>query len=388
MLDGGSVPPTVVAMSGLHLVGHSTQILTVEVDGRSFDLHAMWLRDACVCEHCRNPSSHERLLDSAAISPEIEIITAVNEPVAWLQVVASDGHRIWIPAAWLAEHLETSDLRHDPARGRQLWDATTIGVGCVFDIYWFDQPEERGPWLDLMYEQGVTWLGKHLFGEQGLRDVAALIGPIRPTNYGEIWTVDATVEPVTAVDSEGALRAHTDLPYFDNPPGVQLMQVESEGVDGGDTTLVDGYAVAEYLRATDPDAWRLLTTIDFSYPFVRSDVEMHGRAPLISLAPDGTYAQVRRAPDLVGTPYVDAADAPALYRAVRTWTDLIDGEHFERRVGRDSSRILAWDNHRLLHGRTAFRLGSHGRRVLRGCYVDIDHLRSERALTARRAGPA
>ena len=98
--------------------------------------------------------------------------------------------------------------------------------------------------------------------DAALRSAAAVVGEIRATNYGVTWEIEATVEPVSAVDSERHLFAHTDLPYREVAPGVQLLLAVVVDVPGGESTLVDGYAVAEQLRTVDPDAWRLLTTTE------------------------------------------------------------------------------------------------------------------------------
>lgn len=370
-------------MSELRVVSHTEQVLTVQLGDQTVDLHAMWLRDACTCADCRRPTSNERLLDVAAISPDIAVRSAQTESGV-LHVHVSDGHHIRVGVSWLNDHIRASDRRSNPAQGRDLWDSTAPEIPVTVDGV--DLDVERLMWLDLLHARGILTFGDQQDGEHGLRAVAAAIGPIRLTNYGEVWTVDATVEPVTAVDSERSLRVHTDLPYLDTPPGVQLMMVDNDGVEGGESTFVDGFAVAEYIRATDPDAWRLLTTIEFSYPFVREDVEMRGRASLVGLQSNGAYSMVRRAPDLVGAPFVSARETPELYRAVRLWNGLLDGGEFERRARIGPRTVVVWDNHRILHGRTGFQLGSRGRRVLRGCYVDQDHLRNEHALARRRAG--
>lgn len=317
------------------------------------------------------------------ISADIRILEASIESDA-LHAMTSDGHAVRIPAPWLIEHVRTSDLSTNPAEGRDPWDATFTSDLVPLDI---DRDDDRRAWLDMLHTQGLSKLGPHESGEHDLRKVATSIGPVRPTNYGDVWTVDATIDPVTAVDSERALRVHTDLPYLDNPPGVQLMMVDNNGVEGGDSTFVDGFAVAEHIRTTDLEAWRLLTTIDFSYPFIRDDIEMLGRAPLIRLRSNGTYAHVSRAPDLVGVPFVSADNTSELYRAVRLWDGLLDGDRFERRVRVNPGEVVAWDNHRVLHGRTGFQLGSHGRRILWGCYVDMDFLRNEQSLASTRSTP-
>jgi gamma-butyrobetaine dioxygenase len=382
----GPAASTVATVSDLTIVNSSDHVLTVALDRRPFDLHALWLRDACSCAQCRNPSSNERLVDISTIAPDLAVQGADIRD-GRLLVGLSDGHLASIGRSWLIHHLTELDRSEEPATGRRLWDARTFGSMQWFDRVALGRDEPLHRWLQTLFEVGIVGAQIEGRGESAVRDVAEMVGPIIPTNYGLIWTVDANVEPVTAVDSERSLQVHTDLPYRESAPGVQLMMVEGDSIAGGASTFVDGFGVAEHVRATDPSAWRLLTSIDFAYPFVRDDIEMHGRSPLIRLHSNGAYAQVRRAPDLVGVPFVGAADTPALYRAVRLWNELLDSQLFviEHAVG--YGEIIAWDNHRLLHGRTGFELGAHGRRVLYGCYVDMVDFDSTRSVVARRLRP-
>lgn len=367
-------------MLDVAIVAFTDRVITVEIDGRAHDLHALWLRDACGCVGCRHAVTHERLVDAATIVADLTIVSAAVEGEC-LTVRLSDDHDSRINLDRLTRHLDDADRSNDPAAGRNLWvKSPTI---LTLDRDDLDDPATMCAWLDAITQNGAAIVRGVEPTDAGLREVAARIGEIRATNYGVTWTIEATVEPVTAVESERHLRAHTDLPYRDVAPGVQFLLAAISDVEGGASTLIDGYAIAEQLRQTNPDAWRLLTQVEFSYPFLRDDVELHGRAPLIGLRSNGSYFQIRRAPDLVGAPFVDAASAPDLYRALGLWTNLIDDADVEARVRLEPGDLLAFDNHRLLHGRTAFDLGTAGRRRLHGCYLDIEDLRSRRAVAAR-----
>ncbi len=361
--------------------GHDDQTLTIRIGDAEHQLHAVWLRDACVCAACRNPATNERLVDSAQIPLDLGVVAA-NVEQGHLRVELTDGHTAICETVWLRRHLADVGEASDPAAGRLLWDGGG-GALSTFARTDLDDPAGLVAWLDTITERGAAVVTGVDPSDDGLRSVARLIGDIRATNYGVTWRIEATIEPVSAVDSERGLLVHTDLPYRDVAPGLQLLLAGVVDVAGGASTLVDGYAVAEQIRTADPAAWRLLTATEFSYPFVRDDVEFHGRAPLIGLRPDGTYFQIRRAPDLAGSPFVDAADVADLYRALRRWTDLIDHPDNEVQVALRPGELLAFDNHRVLHGRTPFALGSSGRRLLHGCYLDIEDLRSRRAVAAR-----
>ncbi len=370
-------------MSGESASSHTASTWVLHVAGRPVEVHAVWMRDACQCDRCRRPSTNERLLDSTTIDLDVGFV-AVVESAARTTALMSDGHEVVVDNAWLATHLAAVDRRDAPAGDAELWTGAATHVARVERT---DLDSERGlhRWLDALLRRGCAVVQGVPPDDAGLRGVASLVGEIRATNYGVTWAIEADLEPVSAVDSERHLLVHTDLPYREVAPGVQFLLASVVDVAGGETTLTDGYAVAEQLRAADPDAWRLLTTIEFSYPFVRDGIELVGRAPIIGLRPDGSYHQIRRAPDLVGVPYLaDAAEAPALYAALRVWAAMVDDPGNELRLALRPGDLLAFDNHRLLHGRTAFELGTTGRRRLIGCYLDIEDVRSRRAVAARR----
>jgi len=370
-------------MRGRIGIRHQESVLHIDVAGERTDLHAIWLRDACCCENCRRPTTNERLLDSSTVPLDITIKKAelVDDD---LVVHLSDGHHALISLEWLIDHLRSIDLHDRPADHVDVATRSESAGMRSFDRHELDSPDGLRRWLDAVLRHGTAVVHGVTPDEAGLRGVASLVGEIRATNYGVVWAIEAEIAPVSAVESEGHLLVHTDLPYRDGPPGVQLLLASVIDVDGGASTLVDGFAVAERLRHVDPAAWDLLSTVEFSYPFVRNEVEFHGRAPIIGLRPDGRYHQIRRAPDLVGVPYLsDPAGVPDLYRAMRSWNSLVDDPANELVVELDPGDLLAFDNHRMLHGRTAFDLGAHGRRRLLGCYLDVEDFRSRCAVVAR-----
>lgn len=368
-------------MPVVSVVRSSPSILTIACGERQHDFHAIWIRDACSCSECRRPRTNERLLDPTSIDLGITIESVTGDEV--LQVQMSDGHTVALGAEWLCAHLDAFDHRAEPAVGRRLWTGAAPPPIVTMRLAELDDPAALVKWLDGIATNGCAVITDVPPTSAGLCAVAARIGEIRATNYGVTWEIDATLEPVSAVDSERHLLVHTDLPYREVAPGVQFLLAAVTDVAGGASTLVDGYAVAEQLRRADPEAWRVLTSVEFSYPFVRDDVELIGRAPIIGLHPDGRYHQIRRAPDLVGVPFVEADAAPVLYAALGRWNELVDDPANEIRIELRAGELLAFDNHRLLHGRTAFELGAEGRRLLLGCYLDVEDVHSRRAIAAR-----
>lgn len=372
-------------MPHVEIIGRSDTVVSLAADGSDgrrtrVDVHAMSLRDRCTCSQCRRPSSNERLVAWSDLRPDVTIRSVEIGHDGFIVAETSDGHRSRVP---LGDLLDVPDgvrpmPRHD--------DIASSGRPGVARFRAGDVDTDPGlvDVVDSVLRDGVALVEGVATDEGGLRSIASRLGVVQPTNYGATWEIEATVEPATAVDSERDLAVHTDLPYRSHPPSVQLLLACVVDVAGGATTLVDGFAAADRLRADDPGAWTLLTRTELTFPFVRDDVVIDGMAPSISLDTAGRYSVIRRAPDLVGAPSCTAHDAPAVYAALRGWEQILDDPHRRSIVSLQPGELLVFDNHRMLHGRTAFELASSGRRRLIGCYLDRDDLRSARALAARR----
>ena len=102
------------------------------------------------------------------------------------------------------------------------------------------------------------------FGE--CAKMANLLSTLRPTEWGTQFNVRAvpdSQQPGGAVKKDLAytpfpIGMHTDNPYRDPFPGVQLLHCLKQAAGGGATTLTDGFAAAARLRAADPEAFALL----------------------------------------------------------------------------------------------------------------------------------
>ena len=69
------------------------------------------------------------------------------------------------------------------------------------------------------------------------------------------------------------------------------MHCISNEAKGGDSSLVDGYAVAEYLKINEPEMFEILTTTDVLFKFVDKDIILENYGKLIELDHNGKYLQ-------------------------------------------------------------------------------------------------
>ena len=212
-------------------------------------------------------------------------------------------------------------------------------------------------------------------------EVAELFGFVRETNYGRIFEVRTVVDPNNVAYTALPLSAHTDNPYRDPVPTLQLLQCLSSSDIGGDTTLVDGFCVADALRDREPDKFKFLTTIPVRFRFSDKDTELEAEVTLINLSPRGEVAAVRLNGPTALPFDIDSDLMEQYYDAYRTFGLMLESPEFQIRFKLDPGDLYIVDNIRVMHGRTEF--SREGNRHLQGCYADLDGLYSRLAVLNR-----
>jgi len=227
-------------------------------------------------------------------------------------------------------------------------------------------------------------------------EVAGSFGFVRETNYGRLF--DVRVEnkgpaPGNLAFTSRAIRPHTDNPYRDPVPTVQLLHclraaVKGDGeVGGGDTGLVDGFAAAAAFRASDPESFGIVAETPVPFGYVDKETELRASLPLIQLSPRGRIRGVRfnnRSARPLRLPY---AEVTAFYPAYRRWAELLAEPGRQLNLRLAPGDCLVFDNTRVRHARTAFRISAdEPGRHLQGCYADLDGLASTLAVLKRSSG--
>ena len=113
--------------------------------------------------------------------------------------------------------------------------------------------------------------------------VGATFGFTRETNFGALFDVRSTPNATDLAYTSVALDPHTDNPYRAPVPGIQLLHCLVNETSGGLSTLVDGFAVAEALRAADPAAFAVLSSTPVRFKYLDADTELTASAPPIEL---------------------------------------------------------------------------------------------------------
>ena len=109
-----------------------------------------------------------------------------------------------------------------------------------------------GRWLAAVRRYGFAVL-RDVPRESGtLCKVAELFGYVRETNYGRWFEVRAEVNPNNLAYTNLGLQAHTDNPYRDPVPTMQILACLENSVEGGDSIVVDGFKVGGAAEGGEP----------------------------------------------------------------------------------------------------------------------------------------
>jgi len=269
----------------------------------------------------------------------------------------------------------------------RVWDGAfdSLGTAASFDALPSDTVVLRD-WLAHVRTFGFALLRDGPTRSGGVLAVAKLFGFVRETNYGRWVEVCAEVNPTNPAYTGFGPQAHTDNSYRDRAPTLQILLCLENSAAGGDSLVVDGFAVARRLRKLFPDAFALLSRYCPRFVYVGSDgVELRTRKSMIELAPDGELIAVRfnnrsKVP-IVDVPF---ANMPAYYKAQRAFATLTDDSAMARSFKLEPGEAFVVDNTCVLHARTGY--AGFGNRWLQGCYADKDGLLAMLAVLERDAG--
>lgn len=350
-------------------------------NGSAMRFHAVWLRDNALDAETRDTGSGQRLITVTDIPADTRIGAAhldgrgqlalrfepeqkeVRFPLDWLAANAYD-HSGGKPSGWLADHLET-------------WDnalKTAVPSGDFSAVS--NSPAALKAWLADVRRFGFAKLSGGPETSGALLQVAGLFGYVRETNYGKWFEVRTEINPVNLAYTGLGLQAHTDNPYRDPVPTLQILYCLENSANGGDSMVVDGFAAARRLRADDPDAFDLLSRHCARFEYAgASGVRLSARKPMIELSPDGELVAIRfnnrSCAPITDVPF---EDMQRYYAAYRRFAEIIDDPSMAVSFKLEPGECFIVDNTRVLHARTGF--SGSGSRWLQGCYADRDGLYS------------
>ncbi|WP_331769532.1 TauD/TfdA family dioxygenase (plasmid) [Embleya sp. NBC_00888] len=346
------------------------------------DLPAVWLRDNCPCPLCRDPRTGQKLFQITDL-PLDPSVAEVREHGSDVEIVwAPDGHRSVYARTWLHAPAEPDPRSED---GKSLWEAAEMHAPR-FEFAWNDYTDDPAPALTAVQRLGLALLRGVPCVEGQVLAVAATFGFVRETNYGRLFDVRVEDRPNNLAFTSARITPHTDNPYRDPVPTLQLLHCLANEAAGGDSGFVDGFRAAALLRAEHPDAYQALVRTSVPFEFRDTRTRLRAHRPIIGADDTGRIREVRFNNRSMGTLRLSADDLAEFYTAYRAFAEVLARPELMLTRRLEPGDCVVFDNTRVLHARTAF--DGAGRRHLQGCYADLDGLASTLGVLDRTMGQA
>jgi gamma-butyrobetaine dioxygenase len=330
--------------------------------------HPLWLRDNCPCPECRHASG-QRLLDTRLLPDDLEVVE-----VDGTRVTFSDGHVAVFDPAW---------LEAPPARGPRRRRLGGAEIQDDLPIHAYTDVAAGGAalrdWLCAVDVLGFAILTGCGTEPGTVTRVAELFGFVRETNYGRLFDVRTVVDPTNLAYTGLGLGAHTDNPYRDPTPTLQLLHCLASSAEGGENTLVDAFRVVQDLPRDDFD---LLAARPIRFRYADADTELETETPVISRDARGDVQAVRYNTRSAQPFALPGEIVGRYYAAYQRFGRMLEAPAYRIQFKLAPGDLFIVDNLRVLHGRTAY-AASGGERHLQGCYADRDGLRSTLAVLMR-----
>ena len=339
-----------------------------ENQGLKKEIHPFWLRERVNGDNFVDKGTQQRLFDPTELEENIKIKSSIISD-DYLEITFNDGAHTKLAIQTILK--EFSNINEVKFIKKIKWDSSLKNLNNFEFNENFFEDEEMYNALVNFYQYGFVIFKKVPTKNNFIVNFANSIGSIRRTNFGEFFNVRSKPNPNDLAYTSLPLAPHTDNPYRNPVPCIQILHCIENEVSGGLSTLVDGFTVTEQLKKDFPDYYKILTEIKVRFQFIDQSIILEDWAQMIQLDEQGEFKQVRFSPRLDFVPLMDKAKLDLYYTARKKISELYNSDNFRIEFKLQSGDLLMMDNYRLLHGRTTYNT-NEGNRFLQGCYIDYD----------------
>ncbi|KAH0545035.1 hypothetical protein FGG08_000806 [Glutinoglossum americanum] len=383
--------------------------LEVGIDRGYKNFDYVFLRDACTCQQCIDPSTRQRLFQTSDIpanikTRDIKPTAEGNLKLTWENDIPGygDAHISEITPQFVRAN---EDLRRR-IRGRYndqrqiLWDRGIMEENVKWIEYkeYVADDEKFFEALLQLSRYGLVFLKGVPDSERAIETIGNRIGPLRDTFYGRTWDVKSVpnAKNIAYVQwfplerllltyaryTPHNLGLHMDLLYFANPPTLQLLHCLRNSVTGGSSIFSDSFHAATRIQLSSQSHFKSLTTFPVTFHYRNAGEHYHYIRPTVELEQYSyrkrpRIANVNWSPPFQG-PYeihLEGTELRLYLAAVKEFAKFTRAPQSQFELTLKPGECVIFNNRRVLHARRAFDPSS-GERWLKGAYVDGDPFQS------------
>lgn len=348
--------------------------LEVPLNGEMVYFNYYWLRDNCGSSW--DEVTQERSFDIVAEPDHLKASLASLDET-YLYITWPDGHVSRYSLNWLANWVKHQGHEDLANRHRKPWYNDHYSNLARFDyLALMQDPIHVADWTEKLIDEGISLVKNVPPTNKALKALCELIGVVRSSFSGYTFDVHSKKTPENLAYTSQALELHTDLPPEELAPGIQFLHCKVNDAEGGDSLFVDAVSVAAALKEEHLDYFETLVRdkVPFRYTTTRHDAR--SRQYVIEIDPDnGEVSGINFSLHLSDIFDLPQKELDLFYPAFRKFGQMMQDPRYLMRFRLNAGECIVFDNHRVAHGRAAFKEGS-GERRLRGCYVARGDLRS------------
>jgi gamma-butyrobetaine dioxygenase len=366
----------------IKIIDSGKAIILSRKDGSRLRYHATWLRDNANDPKTRDKNNGQRLISVSDI-PVNSYVKSASLDKKGKNITLNflpKKKQIRFSASWLEKNVYDKKQNNSKVwihPDLKTWSKATLKRVPIIS-YKSAKSDKKLllKWLKSLHSYGFAKMSECEKKSGTVIKIAKLFGYIRETNYGKWFDVKSKLNAVNLAYTNLGLQAHTDNPYRNPVPTMQILHCLKSSTRGGDSKVIDGFKAALRLKKENKNYFNLLSKYCSRFEFKgKKNVHLKSRFPMIELSPDNELRAVhfnnRSIAPITDVPY---NDMPDYYKAYRKFSSIIDDPDMAITFKLIPGECFILDNTRVLHARTAY--SGTGSRWLQGCYADKDGLLS------------
>ena len=204
-------------------------IILQREDGSTLRYHSTWLRDNALDSKTRDPKNRQRLIALSDIPKDTVIKSAIldskGENISL--TFFPESKKVSFSSNWLERYaydVEKKNLKGWISPTLKVWNSSILKKIPTIDYK--TAKSDRAlllKWMKSLHEYGFAKITGGVKESGEIIKIANLIGYIRETNYGKFFEVRSEINAVNLAYTNLGLQAHTDNPYRDPVPTIQIL---------------------------------------------------------------------------------------------------------------------------------------------------------------------
>ncbi|KAI5796651.1 hypothetical protein EDC01DRAFT_614363 [Geopyxis carbonaria] len=369
---------------------------SIELDGYFFNFDNIFLRDACSCPQCVDPSTQQKLIQTTDIPYDISTKTQARLDGGTKIVWENDLHESYYPAEFLRRYAtKRSSVRANHNDQMPiLWDKKKIEKEVTWVEYneYMSSDKALFQALKQLLSYGLIFMRDIPSESSSVQLIAERIGNLKNTFYGKTWDVKSINNSKNIAYTSLDLGLHMDLLYFESPPGLQFLHCLQNSTKGGSSIFVDSFRAATVVRQNSALLFQALTSFPVTFHYVNDGHHYHFTRPTVVLE-ENSYHENKRISHVNWAPPFQApfemdhgannGKFRAYITAAKEFAGAMENPDSQLELRLEPGQCVIFGNRRIVHSRRAFDPAT-GDRWLKGAYVDLDTFLSKLRVLSER----